>query len=167
MEKAPLEKKAVLSAEEIRMIQTSWATAKKAVGYKGIAVLLFQKIFDKAPETLKMFRFGADPDFDVSKDLATSPAFLKHGFAVVATVGAAVAGLDDLPSLVPTLTSLGYKHMTYNVKPDHYPVVGASFLETLRDGLGDDFTPDLEAAYTKMWMVVQKTMLAGADDDTK
>jgi len=94
--------------------------------------------------------------------LAKNPDFMAHGLAVVKTVGAAVDGLQDLPALVPVLENLGFKHAAYAVKPEHYPVVGAAFLSTLSDGLGDAYTPAVKDAYTKMWGVVQATMLAGA-----
>ena len=35
------------------------------------------------------------------------------------TVGKAVAGLEDVPSLVPLLKELGRKHTKYGVKEEH------------------------------------------------
>ena len=67
---------------------------------------------------------------------------------------------------MPVLKGLGFKHMEYHVKPEHYVVVGASFLETLADGLGSAFTEKHKEAYTKMWTVVQTTMLSGAEEKT-
>ena len=151
-----------LTTEQIGVIQSTWATAE-GLGAEAIATLLFAKIFEAAPGAAALFSFGKEASFDPSPDgLAANPAFLKHGVAVVNTVGAAVKGLNDLGALVPVLQSLGYKHMLYHVKPEHYPVVGAAFLGTLRDGLGDAFTPDVEKAYTSMWGVVADTMLSGA-----
>ena len=144
------------------MIQTSWAKVE-ALGAETVAVLLFTKIFEKAPEAVTMFRFGREPGFNLATaDLSTNAGFLKHGVGVVQTVGAAVNGLNDLPSLVPVLTKLGYKHMQFHVTQAHYPIVGQAFLDTLQAGLGDAMTPDLLAAYTTMWSVVQATMLRGA-----
>ena len=84
---------------------------------------------------------------------------------VVATVSTAVSLLTNLPALVPVLKDLGCRHCGYNVQPEHYPIVGAAFLKTLKLGLGAAYTDEVAQAYTAMWSVVAATMLSGAPKD--
>ena len=78
-----------LSESDIVVIQESWAVAQEALGSEAIAVLLFQKIFVKAPDSAQLWSFGRKPDFD-PKNLKDNKAFVPHGVKVVDTVSAAV-----------------------------------------------------------------------------
>jgi hemoglobin-like flavoprotein len=75
-------------------------------------------------------------------------------------IGAAVGKLNELDTLVPILQNLGRRHNGYSVRPDHYGTVGAALLQTLKQGLGDEFTPEVRAAwadgYGVMASVVQQ-----------
>jgi len=50
----------------------------------------------------------------------------------------------------------------YNVKDEHYAVVGASLLWTLEKGLGDAFTADTKEAWTTVYGVLSSTMIDAA-----
>ena len=43
--------------------------------------------------------------------------------------------------------SLGTRHVTYGVEPEHYEWVGAALIDTLATALGDAFDADTKAAY--------------------
>lgn len=58
-----------------------------------------------------------------------------------------VNGLNQPESLVPVLSDMGKRHAGYGVRPEHFPVVGEALLQTLAQALGDDFTPDIAAAW--------------------
>ena len=131
-----------------------------ALGSEAVGVLLFKNIFEAAPAAAGLFPFGRVDGFDPAGDLASNPALVKHAAGVVDTVSAAVGLLDDLPTLGPILVDLGAKHFTYKVEAVHYPIVGGAFLKTLEMGLGDAYTPEIAAAYTAMWGVVETTMLS-------
>jgi hemoglobin-like flavoprotein len=59
------------------------------------------------------------------------------------------------------------RHATYGTKPEHYQPVAEALLWTLGKGLGDGFTPDVEAAWTKVYGVLAATMQAGAAEASK
>ena len=42
--------------------------------------------------------------------------------------------------------------------------MGGAFLKTLQVGLGDAYTPEVAAAFTAMWGVVEATMLEGVKE---
>ena len=146
-----------LSPKQIKIIQTTWAVVEK-LGAETVGVLLFKHIFEAAPEAASLFK---KLNVDLKRDLSENPALVAHAVGVVSTVGIAISMLNDLPALVPVLKDLGRRHCTYSVKKEHYPIVGAAFLKTLRLGLGDNYTNEVATAYTAMWGVVEATMLAG------
>ena len=47
---------------------------------------------------------------------------------------------------MPTVAELALRHKTYGVAVVHYPVVGERLLSTLAQGLGDNYTRQVEDA---------------------
>ena len=76
----------------------------------------------------------------------------------------AVNGLTDLDKLAPQLMALGARHAGYGVKDYHYKTVGEALIWTLERGLADQFTPDVERAWVRVYLLVAATMQAGADE---
>jgi len=142
------------SESPTQAVQRTWALV--AQDLQGNGVLLFQEIFRIAPAALQLFPFKDE------LDLYSSPDLQRHALGVMATVGKAVAGLNDLPKLVPFLEQLGLKHVKYGVKDPHYDVVGRALLATLQKGLGEEWTPAVGAAWSNVYKTVADTMKAGA-----
>jgi hemoglobin-like flavoprotein len=82
------------------------------------------------------------------------------------TLTVAVDGLRNLPKLVPVLQALGVRHAGYMVQDHHYDVVGAALLWTLREGLGDDFTDEVEDAWKEIYTLVADVMKKAAAEHT-
>jgi hemoglobin-like flavoprotein len=76
----------------------------------------------------------------------------------------AVNGLTDLDKLAPQLMTLGARHAGYGVKDTHYKVVGEALIWTLERGLANAWTPDVERAWVRVYLLVAATMQAGADE---
>jgi nitric oxide dioxygenase len=57
---------------------------------------------------------------------------------------------------------MGQRHVKYNVKEDHYAVVGASLLWTLEQGLGEAYTPETAEAWTVVYGLLSSTMIDAA-----
>src|SRR3546814_17300024 len=70
----------------------------------------------------------------------------------------AVNGLKKLDTILPAVQALGERHVGYGTEDGHYDIVGAALLFTLGKGLGDGFTPDVEAAWTKAYMTLASVM---------
>ena len=79
-------------------------------------------------------------------------------------LAAAVHGLTDLDALAPKLMKLGARHAGYGVKDAHYKAVGEALIWTLERGLADAFTPQVERAWVRVYLLVAATMQAGADE---
>lgn len=150
---------APLSSAEVTLVQKTWATAA-GLGVETVGTILFKHIFTIAPEALALFSFRSEPNI-----LAfTSPKLKAHGVKVVTTVGVAVDGLTNLEALVPVLQALAVKHVGYGVLPPHYDVVGKALMNTLQDGLKAGFTPGARLAWSKVWHIIAKTMIAAANE---
>lgn len=128
-----------MSAVEIKLVQDSWAKC----------VL----IADKAAELFYGKLFELDPAL---KPLFTSD-IVEQGKKLM-MINTAVNGLSRLDQIVPAVQAMGKRHVGYGVKDSHYDTAGASLLWTLDQGLGDDFTPEVEAAWTKTYALLSTTM---------
>jgi len=148
---------------EIQLIKDSWATVE-TLPAETVGGLLFKHIFEQA-DVSALFSFGRKPGFNADPAaVADNPDVKTHGAKVVGTVAVAISMLTTLDKLVPVLKDLGAKHAKYGVTAAHYPVVGGAFLKTLSVGLGDAYTPEVAAAYTAMWGIVEATMLSGVKE---
>ena len=70
--------------------------------------------------------------------------------------------LRDLDGIVPTLRSLGARHVAYGARPEHYPVVGATLIASMAALAGDDWRPEYERAWAAAFEIVAGAMQEGA-----
>jgi hemoglobin-like flavoprotein len=134
----------MLSAEDVMLVRASFA---QVMPIKNKAADLFYgRLFEVAPQVRRLF-----------------PADLREQKRkLMAMIGTAVGALHDLDALVPRVKALGMRHVTYGATSTHYQVVGEVLLWTFEQGLGAAFTPDVRAAWSKVYGVLSATMQAGA-----
>lgn len=134
-----------MQPETIPLVQSSWrqvaAIAPQA------AALFYKNLFEADPSLKPLFKGSME----------------EQGKRLMQMIGAAVGKLDDLPTLVPILQSLGRRHVDYGVAPRHYDTVGAALLLTLQQGLGEAFTPEVESAWTEVYGVMASVMIEAAE----
>lgn len=136
-----------MHADTISHVRTSWKQVEAIA--PTAAALFYENLFAAQPALRALFK----SDMQV------------QGERLMTMIGAAVAKLDDLPALVPVLQQLGARHAGYGVRDEHYEVVGVALLKTLAQGLGDDFTPPVREAWTRVYGVVASTMRAAASNE--
>src|ERR1043166_7247241 len=78
-------------------------------------------------------------------------------------LASAVQGLDNLDMLAPQLMALGARHARYGVKDQHYKAVGDALIWTLERGLANAWTPEVERAWVRVYLLMAATMQAGAE----
>lgn len=71
-----------------------------------------------------------------------------------------VDGLRMPEELRPRLHELGERHRGYGVRDEQYATVGAALLWALRQGLGAEFTPEVEQAWEALYTMMATTMQA-------
>jgi hemoglobin-like flavoprotein len=129
-----------MDTKTIDLVQASWA---KVVPIKEVAGKLFyDNLFEADPSLRPLFK--GDMEQQAAK--------------LVLMINAAVNKLNDLGTLVPILQQLGQRHETYGVLPAHYATVGAALLKTLGQGLGGEFTDEVEQAWTDVYGVMVGVM---------
>ena len=130
-----------MTPEKIALVQDSFA--KVAPIAETAADIFYDRLFEIAPEVRPLFpEIMTDQKKKLMQMLAT-----------------AVNGLKDLEAIVPAVQSLGARHEAYGVKAEHYDSVAAALLYTLGKGLGDDFTPEVEAAWTETYGILAGVMI--------
>ena len=82
----------------------------------------------------------------------------EQGRTLMTMIGTAVANLNKLDAIVPAVQDLGRRHKDYGVLPEHYGTVATALLWTLGQGLGDAFTPQVEAAWTEAYTILATVM---------
>jgi hemoglobin-like flavoprotein len=121
----------------------------------------FERVKPQAPVVAATFYntlFSMDPNL---RPLFKAP-LREQGDKLMSMLAVAVSGLRRLDTIVPAVEALGRRHAGYGVDNSHYATVGAALLQTLRNGLGDDFTPEVEAAWTEAYTLLAGAMQAGA-----
>ena len=133
-----------ITAVQKTLVQDTFASI--APSSHDTAVLFYRRLFELDPPLERLFL----------SDMAQQRKKLMQMLA------AAVNGLDRLDQLIPVVEDLGRRHVAYGVREEHYDTVGAALLWTLRKGLGDAFTPEVEDAWTAVYGLLASTMKGAA-----
>ncbi len=141
---APAKDEGPLGQAQKRLVQTTFAKVEPIA--EAAAELFYDKLFELDPALKVLFKG------DIK----------EQGRKLMATLKVAVKGLDDLEKLVPVLQELGRRHAGYGVQDKDYGTVAAALLWTLGQGLKDDFSPEVEAAWTAVYGILAETMKAAA-----
>lgn len=136
----------LVTDEQIRLVQTSWVQVVPIAATA--ADLFYGRLFELDDNLRAMF----------PSDLAQQKKKLMK------TLGVAVSTLRKPDTLIPVLQGLGRAHADYGVEDHHYDTVGEALLWTLEQGLGEEFTPEVEAAWTEVYGLVATTMKDAAVD---
>ena len=133
-----------MTPEQVKAIQDSYA--KVAPISEQAAALFYGRLFEIAPAVKPLFRG------DIK----------EQGKKLMATLAVVVNGLGDLPSILPAASALAKRHVGYGVTAADYAPVGAALLWTLEKGLGEQWTPDLAAAWTAAYTILADYMIGEA-----
>jgi hemoglobin-like flavoprotein len=133
-----------MTQEQKHLVQTTFARVVPIADTA--AALFYQRLFELDPTVRALFK----------TDLT------EQGRKLMQMIGVAVRGLDRLDELGLAVRDLGTRHAAYGVKDGHYETVGAALLWTLERGLGSEFTPEVEQAWTAAYGVLAATMKEAA-----
>ena len=133
-----------MTPDQVRLVQQSFA--KVAPIADQAAIIFYDRLFEVAPAVKALF----------PADLA------EQRKKLMATLAAVVNGLSNIESILPAVSALAVRHVTYGAKAEHYPVVGGALLWTLQKGLGEAWTPDVAAAWTAAYGTLSTYMISEA-----
>jgi len=150
-------------------VQRSWERVEH-LGSNVLGEKLYKHVFRVAPQTMELFPpevrykyrdWSADEDGAEEGDLLASPALRKLFGKVINAVGVSVAGLRQPSQMVPMLTQLGARHISYGVDEGYWKVLGEGLILTLQECLGADFTPEVKLAWTLVYGFISAVMIEG------
>jgi hemoglobin-like flavoprotein len=133
-----------MTPRQVEQVQASFA--KVAPIADQAAALFYGRLFETAPETRALFR----GDMRV------------QGQKLMTAIATVVNGLGQIEAIAPAVRDLAKRHVGYGVRPEHYALVGSALLWTLEQGLADDFTPELRAAWAEAYGALSEMMIAAA-----
>jgi len=142
-EEAPL-----MTPEEIELVQESWIKVKPIS--EQAAEIFYGRLFEIAPEVKPYFKGDMK----------------AQGRKLMLMINTSVSALRDLDAVVPVIQAMGKRHIGYGVQDKDYDSVGAALIWTLEQGLGDEFTPETQAAWVKTYDILSSTMKAAAAEET-
>lgn len=135
-----------LSTKSIQIVK---ATASVVAEHsESITTEMYQILFKKFPQTKELFK---DADSEQHKKLA-------------AAVSAYAANIDNLSVLEKAIEKIVGSHVRTKVKPEHYPMVGASILEAIKKVLGDAATPEILEAWKEAFFFLAEVLIAKEEE---
>jgi hemoglobin-like flavoprotein len=130
-----------LTKEQKQLVQQTFAQV--AVDAETVAGLFYDRLFTLDPSLRRLF----------------PPDMADQRTKLIQTLWVAVRSLHSPDILVGTVRMLGERHVEYGVKAEHYATVGDALLWTLEQGLKDDFTPEVRAAWTAVYYFLANTAM--------
>lgn len=109
-----------------------------------ITTTMYKTLFDKYPETKKLFT-GAPED---------QPKVLA------AAISAYAMNIDNLGALSDVVVKMAETHVRTNVKPEHYEMVGDSLIIAMKEVLGDAATPQILEAWAEAYFFLGDILIA-------
>ena len=133
-----------MTPTQVKSIQDSFAKVGPIADTA--AALFYGRLFEIAPEVKPLFRGD----------------MTEQGRKLMKTLTVVVNGLGDLEAILPAASALAKGHVAYGVEASHYTPVGEALLWTLERGLGADWTPEIQGAWTAAYSTLANFMIGEA-----
>lgn len=134
-----------MTPDQVRLVQESFARVVPIA--PTAAALFYDRLFAIDPETKALF---------ASSDMN------EQGRKLMAAIGMVVTALHAPEPVIARVQDLARRHVGYGVREAHYATVGAALLWTLGQGLGEAFTPEVEAAWAAAYGLLSGLMIEAA-----
>jgi hemoglobin-like flavoprotein len=129
-----------MTPKQIALVQASWKQVQPIADQA--AALFYSRLFTLEPSVKRLFKGDMQ----------------EQGRKLMQMISVAVNSLARLESIVPAVRALGRRHAGYGVEPRHYVLVESALVWTLEQGLGKDFTEEVEDAWRTAYRVLATTM---------
>lgn len=134
-----------MTPEQIRLVQQSFQQVEAI--QEAAATLFYARLWEFDPTTAPLF---------AKSDMAL------QGHKLMAALALVVNGLNRPESVIPVAQDMARRHLGYGVTRAHYASVGAALLWTLGQGLGEAYTPEVEAAWGAAYGLLSAVMIEAA-----
>lgn len=133
-----------MTTREIQLVQTSFRQIVPIA--EQTAALFYARLFELDPGLRALFHGSMQ----------------EQGRKLMSILGTAVASLDQIELILPTLRELGLRHARSGVHESHYATVGTALLWALEKGLGPAFTPEARQAWALVYAMLSGIMIEAA-----
>jgi hemoglobin-like flavoprotein len=133
-----------ITEQQKRLVKSSFAKVEPIADIA--AEIFYAQLFKYDPSLKKLFK----------SDIKS------QGRKLMAALKLAVSSLDNLEKLVPVLEKMAVTHVDYGVKVEDYTPVGNALIYALKQGLADDFTPELRKAWSDIYRIMATVMRQAA-----
>ena len=145
----------MLSAAERGAVKRSWELVEPIA--ETAADLFYQRLFELAPQYRSLFKEDLAPQ---KRKLLAMLKFVVRAVDFPDESWTDQVAPDD--DLFLVVLALGRRHIElYQVPDEAYDKVGEALLWTLDYGLGEAFTREVRDAWTKVFVLLSKTMKMG------
>src|SRR5690606_38060983 len=105
----------------------------------------YQRMFTHNPELKHIFNMGNQKNNKQQQALAMAVlAYAEH--------------IENPSVLLPVVDSIGHKHTSLDIRPEHYAIVGRHLIASIAEVLGDAATPELLEAWTQAYQQLASLM---------
>ncbi|MCB0646895.1 MAG: hypothetical protein KDC49_09535 [Saprospiraceae bacterium] len=132
-----------MNEHQILKIKNSWSII--SLNHKEIGLAFYNRLFEMAPGVRHLFK----------GDIHTLAGKLTMILAYV------VSKVDRYEEIIDKVRHLGQRHNVYGAAPEHYDVVGACLIATLREALQDQWDAETEKAWVTAFTIIKQNMLEG------
>jgi nitric oxide dioxygenase len=133
-----------MDSRQVALVQRSFEKVAP-LGVK-VTEIFYAELFAIDPSLRKMFK----------GDMREQHKKLLAALAMI------VRSLHAPEKILGPAKTLAIRHLDYGVTPIHYTYVGNALLRTLKKGLGDEFTPELRAAWVEAFRTLAGVMKEAA-----
>ena len=130
---------------EIALIKKSWIDVRK-IKPEILGDVFYTKLFYDNPELRKMFPQEME----------------EQNKKLIDMLNIIIERLENLNELKGEIIAVAKRHVDYGVKNEHYNMVGAALLWTLKKALGKEWTDELKTAWINCYNVLSGTMITAA-----
>ena len=135
-----------MTAEQIALVKKSWKVFRD-IDPVLIGDVFYSKLFLEVPHVKHLFK--------TSRDVQSRK--------LIDMLSVIVGRLDRLDEITEDIQQLAIRHVRYGAKAEHYKAIGRTLIWTLKQGLGSDWTPDLENAWISCYQRLSDTMIKAAN----
>lgn len=129
-----------MTPEQIKLVQVTFDKVRPVAQEAG--EMFYLKFFEMDPAVQPLFKG------DIK----------RQGLMLMTALGLVVSNLDRPETIAGNIEGLGHRHWGYGVKASDFNVFGAALLWTLEQVLGDQFTPEVRAAWGEAYTVLSLNM---------
>ena len=131
-----------MTYSDIVLIKRTWRIFRE-MNPSVVGDAFYSKLFSHNQSLRKMFPASMDQQYK----------------KLMGMINLIIGRLDNLDELSEEINAMARRHVQYGVRPDHYRLVGVALIWTLKQGLGDDWTPEIESAWTKCYALLSEAMI--------